>query len=492
MFTNQPARPVNEESVVIVYRLCASNGCCAAAANATAPVIQKRIHLRLIALLMCVGVLGSGMKGSAESANLADYKLGTMDKVRLKVFEWRASRDEVFEWKALNDDYVIGPSGKLSLPLIGEVLATGASPGELASEIGVRLKNRIGLAESPDISVEVVQFRPFYILGHVEHPGEYAYRPNLTVLQAVSIAGGMPRKDAATLRLEREAIAGNGDVQVLRADARALVARKARLDADIGDATEISFPKSLDGDKEGVASIKLQEEAIFRSNKFAFDAQLASLNQLKTFLETEVQSLAGQLETHLAEAKLAKKELVDVSDLVDRKLAVQPRRLAAQRNVYQLDGDRLRLEMNLVKARQEISKTDYAISELRSKRSNEMTTELRDTQTKLDQVLSKLATASELLEDTTSESPEARDEAKSGGSKSLVYSIVRTPSGEPLEISATETTPVLPGDTIKAAVQRVVEPATVSAPGSAKRRLLTSVNDEVVPMMPGEAQKKAQ
>ena len=54
------------------------------------------------------------------SANIeTDYKLGALDKIRVKVFEWRPSRDEVFEWAALNAEYTIGASGKLALPLIG-------------------------------------------------------------------------------------------------------------------------------------------------------------------------------------------------------------------------------------------------------------------------------------------------------------------------------------------------------------------------------------
>src|ERR1700675_710829 len=105
------------------------------------------------------------------------------------------------------------PEGKVSLPLIGELSAAGKTPGELASAIGDALKARIGLVEPPDVSVEVVHFRPFYILGDIEKPGEYAFRPGLTVLQAVSIAGGIPKVSGlGSMRLERESIATRGDL----------------------------------------------------------------------------------------------------------------------------------------------------------------------------------------------------------------------------------------------------------------------------------------
>ena len=79
----------------------------------------------------------------------------------------------------------------------------------MASEIADRLKERIGLVESPDVSIEIIQFRPFYVVGHVEHPGEYPYRPGMNVLQALAIAGGDVR--IANQRLEREVIATTGE-----------------------------------------------------------------------------------------------------------------------------------------------------------------------------------------------------------------------------------------------------------------------------------------
>ncbi len=130
-------------------------------------------------IVVCLFVVprSGGMAGPVGSSN--DYTLGSQDKVRLKVFEWRASRDEIFEWTAFNAEYTVGQGGKISLPLVGDVVAAGKSPTDLSQTIGQALQTRIGLVEPPSISVEVVQFRPFYIVGDVDRPGEYAYRPGL-------------------------------------------------------------------------------------------------------------------------------------------------------------------------------------------------------------------------------------------------------------------------------------------------------------------------
>ena len=83
-------------------------------------------------VLMTVLMSGIVTFGAAASEDKHDeYKLGPLDAVRIKAYEWRATRAEVFEWKPLNDQFTIGSEGNLSLPLIGEVKAAGYTTAEL-------------------------------------------------------------------------------------------------------------------------------------------------------------------------------------------------------------------------------------------------------------------------------------------------------------------------------------------------------------------------
>ncbi|RVB29302.1 polysaccharide export protein, partial [Mesorhizobium sp. M7A.F.Ca.CA.001.16.1.1] len=163
----------------------------------------------------------------------AEYLLGPQDKVRLKVYEWRASRDVIFEWTALNDSFVVGADGTLFLPFVGQIRAQGTAPGDLARAIGDRLMQHMGLGRQPDVAVEIVQYRPFYIVGYVTQPGEFPYRPGLTVLQALGIAGGLRTREEDMSRLEREVIVGQGDVGLLALSNVSLLARKARLESEL-------------------------------------------------------------------------------------------------------------------------------------------------------------------------------------------------------------------------------------------------------------------
>ncbi len=68
--------------------------------------------------------------------------------------------------------------------VVGEIEASGRTTSEIASDIADRLKAKAGLATRPDASVQIVKYRPYYVMGSVEKPGEYEYRPQLSVLQA--------------------------------------------------------------------------------------------------------------------------------------------------------------------------------------------------------------------------------------------------------------------------------------------------------------------
>ena len=88
----------------------------------------------------------------------------------------------------LNGIYDIDPSGSVSVPLAGTVRAAGRTKGQLQREIARRYKSEY--LQDPKVTVEVVSFRPIYILGEAERPGEYPYRSGLNLISAVTAAGG--------------------------------------------------------------------------------------------------------------------------------------------------------------------------------------------------------------------------------------------------------------------------------------------------------------
>ncbi len=126
--------------------------------------------------------LAEPAKAAAPAAQAAtvdnDYRLGPADKLHMIVF---GETD-------LTGDYTISSSGKMALPLIGEVDAMGLTLNQLQAAIAAKYSQ--GYLNDPHVSLEVLTYRPFYILGEVNKPGEYPYTAGLTVMRAVATAAG--------------------------------------------------------------------------------------------------------------------------------------------------------------------------------------------------------------------------------------------------------------------------------------------------------------
>lgn len=124
------------------------------------------------------GTGGGGGNGMAVEDTLRAYELGSGDRVRITVFRH----------PDLSGEFDLDGQGRFALPLVGEVSAANRTVRELEREIAAAYSE--GFLVDPQVSVEVMNYRPFYILGEVRNPGSYAYVNGMTVLNAVALAGG--------------------------------------------------------------------------------------------------------------------------------------------------------------------------------------------------------------------------------------------------------------------------------------------------------------
>jgi polysaccharide export outer membrane protein len=132
--------------------------------------------------------------GSAQPTYQPSYTLDAGDKLRISVF----GQD------GISGSYMVDAGGNVNLPLAGAIPARGFSTDQLARMIGERLKQ--GYVREPHVTVSVETYRPFFIMGEVTTPGQYAYVPNMTAENAIAIAGGFgPRAQKQTIELTRNA-----------------------------------------------------------------------------------------------------------------------------------------------------------------------------------------------------------------------------------------------------------------------------------------------
>jgi protein involved in polysaccharide export with SLBB domain len=108
----------------------------------------------------------------------------------------------IFGEDALSGLYEISPAGTVSMPLIGPITAAGLTRAEVERAL-TRAYTSGKFIQDPKITVSVVLFRPFYVLGEVLKPGQYPYTSGLDVLTAIATAGGFTYRASKTSVLIR-------------------------------------------------------------------------------------------------------------------------------------------------------------------------------------------------------------------------------------------------------------------------------------------------
>jgi polysaccharide export outer membrane protein len=129
---------------------------------------------------------------------------------------------EIAVWRSpdVSKDVVVRPDGKISLPLIGEVVVSGRTAKELATHISDRLKE---FKENPSVSVSVKEVNSYYVyvLGQVMKPGKYQLKSRATVLQAIAVAAGFTNFAAKNrMQVLRTVVIEDGESKEIRIPAR--------------------------------------------------------------------------------------------------------------------------------------------------------------------------------------------------------------------------------------------------------------------------------
>jgi polysaccharide biosynthesis/export protein len=159
-----------------------------------------------LGLVAWPALVGCGGPGSdlppLPAPDATSYTLGAGDQVRIITFGE----------ENLTGEFRVNDSGSVALPLLGAVHAEGLTSGGLEAAVAAALR-RGNLVRNPSVAVEVIAYRPIYVLGEVNKPGQYPYQPGMTVVTAVAVAGGFSYRAvegyaAITRSVEGKAIEG--------------------------------------------------------------------------------------------------------------------------------------------------------------------------------------------------------------------------------------------------------------------------------------------
>ena len=359
--------------------------------------------------------------------------------------QWAPAKGTFEQWPALSGEYAVSQAGTISLPVIGTLPVGSLDNAGLAAEVAKLLQVKIGLVNKPDVTVEVVEYPPIYVVGDVTKPGEYPFRSQMTVLQALALSGGEKKPDS--LESEKQTLLA-GDLQIMDRSLLSAAAKIARLQAEASgakDAKDIVFPSQMMAgfDSELVEEVTKQEETIFAARVSELDRQAKSLDELRGLLKSEIDVLEEKIKSADSLIATAERELAAVSTLVDKGIAVASRKSDLERTLAGYRTDRLDQVTAIMRARQAITEATRNLDGLHDKKQTEVASELQQERSNFDQLKMKQSASQKVLLQML-----ASQSATTGDKPSVTFSITRLDNGEAIQLPATETSQLRPGDVV--------------------------------------------
>ena len=155
-------------------------------------VCSALLAMALLASGCSVGTLSEAEQRSLAAAATGPAKLQPGDKITVYVY----GEDK------LSGEYQLNQSGQISLPLAGTIEAKGLTQTELEQALAKKFRSEY--LKNPKVTVTIATLQPYYVMGEVEKPGEFAYKSGLNVLTALAIAGGPTyRASRSTVQIQR-------------------------------------------------------------------------------------------------------------------------------------------------------------------------------------------------------------------------------------------------------------------------------------------------
>ncbi len=350
----------------------------------------------------------------------------------------------------------VNVDGDVSVPFLGELRAAGLSLPDLRKKMVQQLVAS-GVVRNPDLTIELVEHRPFYISGDVSKPGAYPYRPGLTVRHAVALAGGY---DALRFRTEHPLLAMSdlrGQHESLWAELVKRQARIASLKAEMQGSDEVVLDMLKDApvpppliaqisDLE-TRDLKLRLEKI-NAQKESFQRAATTADAAVAMLEEAIQQQKGSLDQQVAASALA--NAVHAKGFSANARLNEENRALAILKIQEVD-----LMARLIQARKDREDVTRQLDHLVADHRQRLVRELQEGAVELEKVRAQIRATSEKLLYTGAVKAQLQ---RSG--QGLEVIIHRKKTQERVQIPATEDAEVQPGDVLDI----VIRPEVMAAP----------------------------
>ncbi|WP_169543996.1 polysaccharide biosynthesis/export family protein [Sneathiella aquimaris] len=385
------------------------------------------LNLTIMTFVLCTG-LALGKSGVA-----AEYTLDTGDVLSIKLLE----RNEI------SGDVIVGMDGTISLPGIGAIVARGETVRGLERKLLKRISETV---VQPSLAVQMVAYRPFFILGEVGEAGGYPYQPGLTVLKAVSLAKGFKStrsdlnqfsKQLANLRAKQAL--GNNVTTLASAEVR-----RARVLAEQADQDIFAFDpgSGIISKLPNLDTIIETEQALFAKRRVSHKRQLDQVKETIAARQLELQSYKKRMSSKDDLNDQIDKEVREVRKLRKQGLVPVERVNRLIREQLNIRGQVLQTNSLLRQAQVSLSLSQEKLISLTEGLKVELAREVRELEDQISILKTSIKGELEIMEST------GDGYRRSAGSDQIGYGFEIHRKDQLLTGTIDFNTPILPGDTL--------------------------------------------
>lgn len=398
------------------------------------PRDDQRSRWHTLFLKACACILLLAAWAAPANAQGQEYRVASGDVLRITVYGD----------PGLSGSFPIGADGTIGYPLLGNVAVSGRPVEEVRQAIDAGLKEHIA---NLSVSVVVETYAPVFVVGEVQRPGRYEFRPGMIALELFALGGGqkevLAQGDNAGVRLAglRQDYVDLG-AQLLGQDVK-----RVRLEAELNGQPFTYRPSEEIGtpDPRIVDQIVEAERTLFELRRTTLDAELKSLEQQRAGYVDEIETLEKSGKLRNGELTLLDEDVKLAQSMVARGLTSKTQLRDKQREISATNRDVLEFGSFLARARQNLTVIDSRLGSLREQRRGEVAAELRDLNIDILRLRRKMTYSLQAMAEAG-----IAIERKGGARQTAFrFSAVRLVDGKYREVPVGQTDPVRAGDILR-------------------------------------------
>ncbi|MCW2285381.1 polysaccharide export outer membrane protein [Rhodoblastus acidophilus] len=427
----------------------------------SSPLDRSRCLTGLATLGVASLLICAGPDGSAAAPDRPPYRIHPGDVIEVSV----AGLPE------LNMRNRVQPDGAVAFPLIGALTVAGLSTEELRQAVQARFARKVYRRRSPDgrellvviqrdeVSAAVADYRPVYVDGDVARPGEIPYRPEMTVRQAVALAGGVdqaawksanPVMDMASYKAEYDTLC----VEMTKAEAQV-----ARIEGELKGAQRLDMNPSGDAPPRTVDAHMIQiENDIMQARALDYAREQDFLRDSINQLSSRTAVLQSRQRDEEEAAKADNEDLRRMVELLKMGNVANPRVLEARRALLFSQTRALQVTDGLLQLQKQSADLTRQLQHLQDDRKTGLLKELKEARAALAETRIKRDAAQEKLKLTST----ARSQLLADDNSRLEIRLARETKGRVSTMNVDRDTQLTPGDVVEIKIKEASPPTSVS------------------------------